>query len=286
MTEDSTLRFRPQIAFLDHVFAVVDTDTANAIANSEFLPGFGRFEVGTTVSDDGSWTGRYLFGRRTYVELFGPGDLQGPESQEGSIGLGLSTRSPGGLDLISDRMAILGSQAEEGRRMRREDDGELVAWFDYLDSVGPSEIFDAWAMEYLMNPSDLDVRETRYLDWSNSPGQAASGRVGPYISDVCLVRFTAPDGDIATAEPLLRAAGFDVAHSGGVLSADDADTTIELHATTGGPAGLQQVEFTLAAAAPVANVELIGRSRLSVGPGDRAVWDFGSPLRSARRQSR
>ena len=142
-------------------------------------------------------------------------------------------------------------------------------------SVGPSQIFGAWVSEDLTDQSDLEVRESRYLDWTKPPGEAA-GRTGPFIRDISLIRLAASSEDIATAEALLRAAGFEIETSGDVLSARDLDTTIELHATTGGTIGMQQVEFTLAADAPTEHVEVIGRSRLTVGPGDRAVWDFSA----------
>lgn len=129
--------------------------------------------------------------------------------------------------------------------------------------------------EDLTDQSDLEVRESRYLDWTNPPGEAA-GRAGPFIRDVSLVRLAASAGDIATAEPLLRAAGFEIEASADVLSAQDVETTIELHATTGDAVGMQQVEFTLASDVPTEHVEVIGRSRLTVGPGDHAVWDFSA----------
>lgn len=175
MNMDKSRTFRPQVAYFDHVFAVVDAGTADEIADSDFLRGFGMFEVGTTATDMGSWTGRYLFGRRTYVELFGPDDLEGPEAQEGAVGLGLSSRSRGGLKLVSDQMATLGGRAEQGRRMLDEDN-EQKPWFDYLKSVGPSQIFGTWVSEDLTAQSDLEVRESRYLDWTNPPGEAADAQ--------------------------------------------------------------------------------------------------------------
>lgn len=122
MNMDQSPTVRLQVAYFDHVYAVVDAGTADEIADFDFLRGFGMFEVGTTATDMGSWTGRYLFGRRTYVELFGPDDLEGPEAQEGAVGLGLSSRSRGGLQLVSDRMVTLGGRAEQGRRMHHEHD--------------------------------------------------------------------------------------------------------------------------------------------------------------------
>jgi hypothetical protein len=92
------------VAFFDHVYGVVEAGTADAIARSDFLRSFGRFVVGTTVADSETWTGRYLFGRRTYVELFAPGDLEGSGGAIGSTGIGLSTEGRGGLAVVSDRM--------------------------------------------------------------------------------------------------------------------------------------------------------------------------------------
>jgi hypothetical protein len=77
---------QPQLAFFDHVYAVVDAGTAEEIPRCDYLRGFGRFEVGTTVADGETWTGRYLSGRTTYVEAIGRSTLTvGPTAaQSGS----------------------------------------------------------------------------------------------------------------------------------------------------------------------------------------------------------
>jgi hypothetical protein len=152
------------VAFLDHVFGVVDSDTAAAIATSDFLPHFGRFKVATVVADHESWTGRYLFGRRTYLELFGPGDVSESDSSEACAGLGLSTPGRGGLEILSERMAGWGKRPLTGRRTR-EDDLAAVPWFDYLEPTDASPTFEAWVMEFLQDPGDLQIRETAFVDW-------------------------------------------------------------------------------------------------------------------------
>ena len=58
----SSPTYRPQVAFLDHVYAVVEASTADEIARCDFLRGFGRLEVATTVADGETWMGRHLFG--------------------------------------------------------------------------------------------------------------------------------------------------------------------------------------------------------------------------------
>jgi hypothetical protein len=262
------------VAFLDHVFGVVDSETAAAVAASDFLRGLGRFEVATVAADDGSWTGRYLFGRRTYLELFGPGDLSESDAPGASAGLGLSTRDRGGLDIISERMAGWGGSLRTGRRTR-EEGVDQVPWFDYLEPSDASPTFGAWVMEFLEDPSDLQIREDAFLGWmarSKEPVSPQGLQRGPVVSDLCQVQLTMSAANIAATAPMLRAAGFETVSTPDLVIAQDTETTIELHATTGAPE-LTRVELTLASA-EVEHVETIGHSRITLGSSGRAVWDF------------
>ena len=82
--------------------------------------------------------------------------------------------------------------------------------------------------------------------------------------------------EIALAEPLLEAAGYVLTRSSDMLLARDDETTIRLRSTSRDAVGLRRVEFVLAAPALSVQEEVIGRSRLTVGPGDHASWDFAS----------
>ncbi len=267
----------PQVAFLDHVFGVVDDATAAAIAGSDFLPSFGRFDVATVLSGDESWTGRYLCGRRTYVEVFGPGDLRGSDAPEATAGLGLSARAPGGLETLSERMASWGASLHT-RRRTRDDGDDQVPWFDFQEVADTSPTFAAWVMEFLEEPSDLQIREAAFEAWMARPLENASPQGhprGPTVSDLSLVQLTVSSDSIAATAPLLRASGFETVSTRDVVIAQDAETTIELHATTAS-SELKRVEFTLAPEGPD-HVETIGHSRITVGSNGRAVWDFARP---------
>lgn len=266
----------PQVAFLDHVFGVVDDETATAVASSDFLPVFGRFEVATVAADEESWTGRYLFGRRTYLELFGPDDLSESDASEASAGLGLSARERGGLDVITERMARWGERVRIGRRTR-EEGVDQVSWFDYLEAADVAPTFTAWVMEFLEDPSDLQIREAAFEAWmarSRAPASSPDPP-GPVLSDLCLVQLTMSAANIAATASMLSAAGFETESTSDLVVAQDAETTIELH-TAPGPTELKRVEFTLDSAG-MERVETLGRSRITVGPSDRATWDFASP---------
>ena len=156
MAKDSPTH-RPQVAFFDHVYTVVDAGTAAEISRCDYLQGFGRCFVATTVADGETWTGRYLFGRRTYVEFFGPTDFHDPDATEGSTGLGLSTRERGGLAILSDRMQGGDVRVELDRRTRQRGD-HVVPWFDALSPSEPAQALSVWVMEFLADPTDLEVR--------------------------------------------------------------------------------------------------------------------------------
>jgi len=263
---------RPQAAFLDHVYVVVDAGTAEEIERSEFLRTLGRFEVETVVADGETWTGRYLMGRRTYVELFGPDDVESSD-EGGVVGIGLSTRDRGELAIIARRMKQAGVDAEIGRRTRDKDDAHLP-WFDHLSRMGSPQALSLWVMEYLADPTDLERRESTYLKWTEQVQDDGGKRPGPLLGDLHAVELGTTADDIAMVEPLLNAVGFTVTRTRDTLLASDATTTITLHRTTRDDAGLQRLEFTLTSPIAEAQVEIIGSSRCIIGPGDRGTWEF------------
>ena len=101
-----------QLLFFNHAYGVLDRETADAIEHSAYLREFADFQVRTTTGSDGqTWTGRYLMGRETYLELFGVGDLPGKDSALGSAGMGVSTERAGDRAKAIERLRDLGVTA-------------------------------------------------------------------------------------------------------------------------------------------------------------------------------
>lgn len=99
-----------QLLFYNHSYGVLDRETADAIEHSDYLRDFANFQVRTTTGSGGqTWTGRYLMGRQTYLELFGVGDIAGPDGTLGSAGLGLSTERDGDLATVTERLKSEGA---------------------------------------------------------------------------------------------------------------------------------------------------------------------------------
>lgn len=272
-----------QLLHYNHAYAVVDRETADAIEHSAYLREFANFEVRTTTGADGhTWTGRYLLGRETYLELFGVGDLPGQDARAGSGGMGISTERAGDLAAVIERLRELGvTDPVEFGQTRDFGDGVPVPWFDAVFTSPQYDAFASWAMEY--RPEYFaDPRSG--TEPASHPGDVGRER---YLSDdyghhrmrdVTGIRFAVTERDLANTEPVLRAGKLAVTQGphGGIV-ARDGKTTIRYDVVPPGRTGLLQVEMSLNRPVGYRHEVRIGRSTLVVGPFARAVWTFDQP---------
>ncbi|MCX5195412.1 DUF5829 family protein [Streptomyces sp. NBC_00249] len=269
-----------QLLYYNHAYGVLDRETADAIEHSAYLRDFANFQVRTTTGAGGeTWTGRYLMGRETYLELFGVGDVPGQDGKLGAGGLGISAERAGDLATVTRRLREQGVPEPVSFRQTRDfGDGVAVPWFDAVFTSAQYDAFGAWGMEYLPEYF-ADPR-------SNTEPAARPGDVGRerYLSDgyrdhlmrdVTSIRLAVTARDLAGTVPLLRAGGFAVREvAGGGVVAQGGGTTVRLDSVARERAGLRQVEFSLNRPVAYRHEERIGRSTLVVGPGTRAVWTF------------
>jgi len=134
---------RGPVVTLNHFYVVVDAPSYEAARTSAFLTReFAPFEARTTVRNDKSYTGIYWYGRRTYFELFEPGE-QGPA---GASGLALGVEEPGASALVERRWEdALGTAG--GGLVTRKTETDEVPWFEMIYG---REIpgLRVWLMEY------------------------------------------------------------------------------------------------------------------------------------------
>ncbi|MCQ9133419.1 MULTISPECIES: DUF5829 family protein [Streptomyces] len=268
-----------QVLFYNHSYGVLDRETADAIEHSAYLRDFASFQVRTTTGSGGqTWTGRYLMGRETYLELFGVGDLPGPDGVLGAAGLGLSTERDGDLATVAERMKSEGATPVDFLQTKDFGDGVPVPWFDALLTSTEYDAFQAWAMEYR---PEYFADPRGHTEPERFPGDVGRER---YLSDdyrthlmrdVTSVRIGITADDLADTLPLLRAGGFAVRTlPGGGVVAEGGGTTIRLDAVPRARAGMQRVEMSLNRPVKDRHVERLGHSTLTVGPGAHAVWTF------------
>jgi hypothetical protein len=272
-----------QIAHLNHFYATVDAETVAAIRDSAFVKRFANLEVRTTKGTLSTWTGTYLYGRQTYAEFFGPGDFQigGKPAPVGGWGIAISGDRPGHIAELKSRLESAGLKAVVELDTRTFGERK-VPWFTALtavsqhgDSGGREDVVSVWAMEYV--PSYFELTEA-----AKEPAEGPADVISReryqsdlyrerMMRDVTRVEFNVGAKDYARIEPLLTAAGFRMRRSGDRVVADGVETDLVFYLT--GHMALRKVEFSLNAPA-AREVHIIGKSRLSVGPGATAVWIF------------
>jgi len=278
--DESGSRSSRQLLFFNHAYGVLDRETADAIEHSTYLREFANFQVRTTTGAGQTWTGRYLMGRETYLELFGEGDLPGQDAALGSGGMGISTERSGDLPTVLQRLRDQGiAEPIEFQQTRDFGDGIPIPWFDAVFTTGAYDAFGAWAMEYETTyfadprsntePASFpgDISRERYLNDDYRDHE---------LRDVTCVRLAVTQTDLDATVPLLRAGGFSVQTVPGGVVATRGGTTLRFDAVPRAEAGLKQVELSLNRPVARRHVEQIGRSTLVVGPGARAVWTFNS----------
>jgi hypothetical protein len=269
------------LLYFNHAYGVVDRETADAIEDSDYLREFANFEVRTTTGADKTWTGRYLYGRETYIELFGAGDLPGQDAAFGSTGMGLSTEDDGDLATVTDRLVDQGvTEPIEFLQTRDFGDGVPVPWFDAILTTVEYDSFGAWGMEwrpeYFADPRGKteppshpgDVGRERYL---------SDAYRDHLMRDVTAIRIAVTQRDLDSTVPLLRAGGFQIRSAPGGVVARSGGTTLRFDVVPAIQVGLRQVNLSLNRSVAHRHVEQIGHSTLVVGPGKSAVWTFPRP---------
>ncbi|GAB2878934.1 DUF5829 family protein [Streptomyces mayteni] len=268
-----------QLLFYNHSYGVLDHETADAIENSEFLREFSNFEVRDTVGSTYSWTGRYLYGQQTYLELFGEGDLPGQDAQFGSSAVAFSTENAGDLAQVADGLREQGIETPNTFRQTRDfGDGVRVPWFDGLGvPVAGYDSLDMWAMEYRpeyfadarggTGPESYpgDVSRDRYHsdDYQNHQ-----------LRDITRIQVGVTQSDLDAQLPLFEAGGLDIEHTDTGVILRDGLTTVQFDVVERRHAGLRQVTMSLNESVNYQHIERIGQSTLTVGPGAQAVWLF------------
>jgi hypothetical protein len=121
-------------ALLNHFYVTPDRATFQAAA--EALPRFGALEKRTTVRKDVTYTGLYLYGERTYLELLSPGSA--PFGASSGIAYGVEAAKA----LPPVCRALRSGKVEEIFR------GD-VPWFRRCQPEAPLEGLTEWVMEYV-----------------------------------------------------------------------------------------------------------------------------------------
>jgi hypothetical protein len=240
---------------LNHFYVTPDRSTFEAAESIGFLSRFGALEKRTTVRKDATYTGLYLYGERTYLELLHPDST----SFGAPSGIAYGVEEEGALEEIARRIPA--------PKIDLVSRGE-VPWFRRCRSQQPLEGLAEWVMEYVppffrgFHPGLPPER----------PGIARADALTRYVA-ACGQLQRRSDGlfeDVVALEVAL-APNDHARWKAGALHMQDAALGMSV-AASGAPVGILAAHLRLRRDAGK-SVEQIGSTTLSLD-GRSAVWHF------------
>ena len=269
----------PPRALLNHVYAVLDADTLHAIETSAYLKDtFAGVKTHTTHADGRSWTGVYLTGHHTYLELFSPS----PTDFVGKLGAGLGVETKGGVLSFADSMLRTAGTYRMARHTVTRPKG-AIPWFvsgaaitEEEESTVPLEL---WVMEY-MPEFTRSVLGTPRID--REAYNAKGYHPELLFEDVTSAEMAIPMAAFPRVTAQLSGFGWSVevqdgagAAGRGFVARGPEGVTLVVHQAP--QPFLRALSFRLRRPVSPATKESIGTSVLETGPGDVARWVFARP---------
>ena len=137
--------FRKNIKF-NHLFVVIDDSTYKYLFDSlKFLKSFAKTSEQTTDAGSDSWTGKYLYGRSNYIEIFKQGGAQG--TKLGDLGIGFITNKYGTIDSLQNYWTKTLDSVHVDNQVIT-DSGKTTPWFTSVSIPNIDSLkITAWVME-------------------------------------------------------------------------------------------------------------------------------------------
>lgn len=262
----------PLAVYLNHVYLVLDGETYEAIAGSDFVRReLAGFEQRTTTAGGMSWTGTYLYGEETYVELFGPGGVAGV----GRGGVIFGVDRPGELERVRARLAAeLGEEPPvlERRRVKGE---EPIPWFRMTGYYDPGDVLGVGVMEYERGylGAWYGDGEAAATDVSRRQNRARDYKPERLLDDVTGVTVAVPAAERARLLAQLEAFGYRLEVAGDGHLASGPGVHLRIVPASDERRGVVELELALRRPWQGERELRFGRSVLAFD-GRTATWTF------------
>lgn len=139
--------------YFSHVTLWVDPATYQAVRESDFLKNhFSAFETRTTETEHNvvpTYTGTYLYGKRTYVEFIVAGSVPSQPTRVGELDVAMWVNDVQSLPAITDSLVARTHASAEGGTRTLKVDGREIRWFEFVSPVFPEQTelsADAWVL--------------------------------------------------------------------------------------------------------------------------------------------
>ncbi len=245
------------VVTLNHFYVVVDAATYEAARTSAFLTReFAPFEARTTVRNDKSYTGSYWYGRRSYFELFEPGE----QGLAGASGLALGIEEPEVSAVVKQRWQDAIGAAGGGLVTRKTETDE-APWFEmtYAREIAGLRV---WLMEYhrdflarwygALTPARSIARADVLDRYVAKIGQSGR-RESALLKDVVALTIALAPAERETLVAQLRAVGWTATdEANAVVCRGPESERLHLVKPTAAHMGIVEVDFSLQHAVPKA----------------------------------
>jgi hypothetical protein len=265
---------RPEVV-LNHLSLVLDAGTARDIAANAFLKdSFASVSQKANVSNEGKhWNGTYVYGQRTYLELYEAGPAQG---EPGSSGVALGVEHVGDVARLVLPLADAGGEATIVLRTVQGPANAQVPWFyqlrDFYRSDPPSNT-SRWVMEY--QKDFLRTVEPGKDGITRAQLAARFQEKNRLMKDIIGATLALGEREMERFAEELKVYGWTVRPDGTKRIATGPGMTLTLVASTPNVKGLTEVRFQLVRKGiPAQTVHLGLTSVLSVAPDGTATWTF------------
>jgi len=259
----------------NHFYVTLDPPTFNAIARNRWLKTqFANVNVSTHSSGTDTWTGCYVSGFGSYVELF----ASGKRDKEGDSGIGFATPMPGG----ADNLYSIFLQSAFGKRAQRDEmnlgsDKEQHPFAHIVSYDGQDATkLNVWIMEFHHD----------YYAKYGLPDGSAYWKIQAAYDKNHKTAYNRMMGDVTsiTTQPVgggkdfrlaLGLSGFKQVGKSNAFRQGDNEVVV-LPAQSSSPQyGITSVKFSLRKSPERIHVERFSKhSALTVYPAGYAVWEF------------
>lgn len=258
---------------LNHLSVVLDAATARDVAANAFLKDtFASVSQKANVSNEGKrWSGTYLYGERTYLELYEAGPAQG---EPGSSGVALGVEHVGDVGRLVQPLADAGGETTVVLRTVQGPGNAQVPWFYQLRSVyrgDPPSNTTRWVMEY--QKDFLRTVEPGKDGITRSQLAARFQEKNRLVKDVIGATLALAEREMERFVKELQVYGWAVRSEGPKRIATGPAMTLTLIPSTPSMKGLTEVRFQLVRkGVPAQTVHLGPTSVLSIASDGTAVW--------------
>ena len=258
---------------LNHLSVVLDAATARDVAANAFLKdSFASVSQKANVSNDGKhWTGTYVYGERTYLEMYEAGPGQG---EPGSSGVALGVEHVGDVARLVLPLADAGGEATVVLRTVQGPSGAQVPWFYQLRAFyrsDPPSNTSRWVMEY--QKDFLRTVEPGKDGISRAELAARFQQKSRLVKDIVGATVALSEREMERFVKELQVYAWTVRSEGAKRTATGGGTTLTLIPSTPSVKGLTEVRFQLVRkGVPAQTLHFGPTSVLSVGSDGMAVW--------------